>query len=102
MTAGRADWDEILPPTKIEIIIDANNVDHIGFVLHELLHIVMSRIVFGTLDDTLEEIAMVAWHEDMYRYIKKDPRRLLAWNDLINEKLSSTKVDVPLEVRVQR
>jgi hypothetical protein len=93
MTAqqGHNLWNEIMPPTDIKIRVDANqqtgNVDHIGTVVHELLHVVVYPMSLGRLCDDLDEVMTLALDAHMVAYIRKSPKRVAAWTEAINQKL---------------
>lgn len=93
MTAqqGLADWDDIFPPTKIVISVDANQqtgaIDHISTVVHELVHVVFRPMYLGWVDDKLEEIGVLAYDAALTAYIRKSPKRVHAWTEAINAKL---------------
>ena len=56
----------------------------------------------GHVDDTLEEVAIVAYDAYLYEYVKKSPKRFALWSSLIEEKIASEKTDTPLEELVTR
>jgi len=93
MTAqqGLSDWDDIFPPTRIVISVDANQqtgaIDHISTVVHELLHIVFRPMYLGWVDDKLEEIGILAYDHALTEYIRKSPKRLQVWTETIDAKL---------------
>jgi hypothetical protein len=93
-TQGRADWDDICPPTNIRIKVDANQqtgeIDHIGTVVHELIHIIVMPSVLGWYDEALEEVIVLAMDAHMIAYIRKSPKRLHEWTETINEKLKES------------
>jgi hypothetical protein len=97
MTAqqGLSNWNCILPPTNIVIKVDANQqtgaMDHIGTVVHELLHVVFINMFIGWLTEDMEEIAILAYDADMLAYIRKSPKRLHTWEEAINRKLHETE-----------
>ena len=88
---GHCDWDECHPPTKIVIKVDANQqtgeVDHIGTVVHECLHVILYPMILGWLTDDMEEVAILAFDAVVVKYIRKSPKRLAAWTEAINTKL---------------
>lgn len=96
MTAqqGLCVWDDIHPPTNIRIKVDANQqsdgIDHIGTVVHELLHIVLMPMCLGFLQDDLEEQVILAMDKVVTAYIRKSPTRLHAWTEIIDAKLRVT------------
>ncbi len=91
---GLNEWDDILPPTNIRIKVDANQqtgvVDHIGTVVHELLHVIIFPMCLGWLSEDLEEAIVVALDAQMMAYIRKSPVRLHRWTEAINTKLKET------------
>jgi hypothetical protein len=94
---GLSTWDEIAPPTRIKIKVDANQqtgaMDHIGTVVHELLHIVLITLFIGFFDASLEEVCILALDANMMEYIRKSPRRLHLWEETINAKLQAVQDD---------
>jgi hypothetical protein len=93
MTAqqGHSMWNWIVPPTNIRIKVDANQqtgvVDHIGTVVHELLHVVVFPLSLGRFHDDLDEVLVLALDAHMIAYIRRSPKRLSAWTEAINQKL---------------
>jgi hypothetical protein len=93
MTAqqGHNLWNEIMPPTDIKIKVDANqqtgNVDHIGTVVHELLHVMVYPMSLGRFKDDLDEVLALAMDAHMVAYIRKSPKRVSLWTEAINAKL---------------
>ena len=87
--AGQVVFDELGPPTNIQIHVDANDdpTNHISTVVHELLHVILFTMFIGFVDDTIEEIMIVALEAELYKYIKRSKSRLTLWNDLISRKL---------------
>lgn len=85
--AGLAVWDDICPPTNIQISIDANSGDHTSSVIHELLHIILYPCYVGRLDDELIEVQILGMEQFMYNYVKKSPKRVSTWSGLIQKKL---------------
>ena len=89
---GHNTWNLISPPTAIRIKVDANqqtgNVDHIGTVVHELLHVVVyPHLSLGRFDDDIDEVLTLAMDAHMIAYIRKSPRRLHTWTEAIDAKL---------------
>ena len=81
--------------------MDANQGEHVAFVVHELLHVILHPLVIGRVDSTLEEVWIVSLTDYMSRYIHKSPERLARWNRIIRKKLDeSEKADglIPLTV----
>lgn len=93
MTAqqGHHLWDEIFPPTNFHIRVDANQqtgaLDHIGTVVHELLHVVVYPLSLGRFSDDLDEVLTLALDAHMLAYIRKSPKRVTEWTEAINQKL---------------
>ena len=90
---GFADWDDIMPPTNITLLVDANTnpTSHLSAVLHELLHIALYPCFVGRLHDDYLEVSVLAFETDMYQYVKRSPARLAKWNALIEKKLTAAK-----------
>lgn len=96
MTAqqGYCDWDDLFPPTNIEIKVDANQqidgIDHIGTTVHELLHVLLMPMCLGWLSDDLEEHVILAMDKVITAYVRKSPKRLHTWTELIATKLKES------------
>jgi hypothetical protein len=92
---GDVDWDPILPPTNIKIVVDANaETDLIRFVIHELIHITMCGMFVGWVDDQLEEACMLGMEELVYAHVKKSPERERQWRAVLEAKFAeATKGD---------
>ena len=104
-TAARVDYDDNFPPAFVNIDVDLNNTPIIQFVIHELLHVVLSEMVIGKFDETLEEVVIVAMHEYLHQYVAKSKTRTARWTALIEKKLAeyeATLEPVPHEERVDR
>jgi len=99
---GHCEWDEVFPPTNIRIRVDANSGDDIKFVIHELLHVIFHPIFVGRVDDTLEEVCIIALDTYMHEYVDKSPERLTHWRRLVTKKLEEGMVDVPIAVMADR
>jgi hypothetical protein len=97
---GLADWHCIFPPTRIIIKVDANQqtgaIDHIGTVVHELIHVLLGPMFLGWVDDEMEEVAVLAYDAHIVNYIRKSPKRLHAWEEAINEKLKAGDSNVSI------
>lgn len=94
-------WDELFPPTKIRIKVDANTGQHIASVVHELLHVLLYETFLGRIGATLEEVCIVALEQYMNAYIMKSPARVAKWTALIESKLP--QIDDPFSPdRVER
>ena len=103
--AARVDFDDIFPPAYVHIDVDANNTPIIRFVIHELLHVVLSELVIGKFDETLEEVLIVALDGYIYEWVAKSKSRSARWTALIEKKLTENDADlepVPLEEQVDR
>jgi len=86
-------------------MVDGNTSDTLRHVLHELLHVVFSELVLGKLDDTLEEVLIVAFDHYLHDYVQASKPRRLKWEALIAQKLKESESlldDVPLEEQVVR
>ena len=93
------------PPFTAKIRIDANNQPIVRFVIHELMHFMFSTLFAGYMDDTLDEVCIVALDNYLYEYVKKSKTRLGKWNTLIEKKLAESEAKlktVPLEEQVDR
>jgi len=103
--AGEVTFAYEFPPSKIIIMVDGNTSDTIRHVLHELLHVVFSELSLGKLDDTLEEVLIVAFDHYIHDYVQASKPRRLKWEALIAQKLKESEAllaDVPLEEQVAR
>lgn len=89
-TVARVLYDDFFPPLSVQVKVDANNHPDIKFVLHELLHVVFADILRARVDDSVEEVVIVALTEDLYSFVKSSPTRHLAWQGLIEHKLAKT------------
>lgn len=87
---GFVDWDDIMPPTNITILVDANTdpLNHVSAVIHELLHVTLYPCWLGRLSEDYLEVGVLAYERDMYEWVKKSPARLAKWNALIAKKLN--------------
>lgn len=100
--AGDVQWDDITPPTKIYVKIDANNPEVIRLVIHELLHVIVQPMLVGRFDDTLEEVIMMSLDTVMFEYVKKSPKRVALWTALIDKKLNEDVIPLSTEERIKR
>lgn len=82
--------DAEFPPYKVEIRIDANNLPVERYVMHELLHVVLSELVRGKFDDTMEEVLIVALDTDLWNYVSKSKPRLARWKKTVERKIQET------------
>ena len=84
-------WDDIFPPTNIQIRIDKNSFstesNYIAAVIHEVLHVILFEIFYRYMDDDVEEIVILALESAFETYINKKPSRLKAWQKVIEDKL---------------
>lgn len=81
------------PPYDVLIEVDANNGKLVENVIHELLHVIFSPFFAGLLDDTLDEVCVMALEEYMVQYVSKSKSRLAKWTKLIEKKLVESKQD---------
>lgn len=88
--AANVDFDDYFPPAYVKINVDLNNPDRVQYVIHELKHVVLSELVWGKFDETLEEVITVALDTHMYEYVKRSKARLARWEKLIEQKLAET------------
>jgi hypothetical protein len=88
----------------VKIAIDANNNQTTQFVMHELIHVMISETVLGKFDATLEEAFLIGLENFMWDFISKSPVRLAKWEKLIQKKLADnpTLPDAPLAELVER
>lgn len=104
--AAEVDYEYEFPPSCVTIYLDANALQPVvSTVVHELIHVVFSESFLNRVDETLEEVMVVALTEHMYRYISERKARLLRWSQLIEAKLTeyaATKPDKSIEVLVDR
>jgi len=83
--------------------VDANNTPVVHYVIHELLHVILSELVLGKFDDSLEEVMIVALDTHIFEFVSKSKSRLAKWNTLIERKLAETPVQPrPTEELVDR
>lgn len=83
------------PPYDVTVTIDANQGPVVQNVIHELLHVVFSSMFVGTVDDTLEEVFILAIDTYMSDYVKKTKSRHAKWVALIEKKLAESTKDEP-------
>ena len=92
---GLSNWYDVHPPTNILIKVDANqqtgNVDHIGTVVHELIHVMLMPMFLGWFTEDMEEHGILAYDAVMIAYIRKSPKRLHQWTEAINMKLQQSE-----------
>ena len=81
--------DDNFPPAYVKITVDANNnVNVARYVMHELLHVVMSELVLGKFDFTLEEVIILGFETYMWEFISSSKPRLRKWEKIIAAKLA--------------
>ena len=80
-------WDDLFPPTKIKVIVNANAGDVLVSVIHELIHVVLYETFLGRLGATLEEVCVVALEQQIVAYVRAKPARLAKWDAAIAAKL---------------
>lgn len=103
--AALVEFDDKFPPAYIKIDVDANNQPVIRYVIHELLHVVLSELVIGKFDESLEEVLIVALDSHIYDWVAKSKSRVARWTTLIDKKLAEAdaqKDTVPHEELVDR
>lgn len=90
---GHIEYDDLTPPTNIQIKIDANTapLNHMSAVIHELLHVVSDSLHAGRLADDLKEVLVLSLERHMYEYVKSSKTRLAKWNSLIERKLAENQ-----------
>lgn len=87
---GNVDFSDKFPPAKIEIDLDLNALEPIGIVIHELIHVVMSELVLGKFDESLEEVIVLGLDKYIYDWVKASPARKRKWQTLLDKKLAET------------
>jgi hypothetical protein len=100
--AGYCEWDDVMPPTNIRIVVDANTGDDLRFVLHELLHVILFPLFVGRTDSTLEEVAIMAYDTYMWEYISKDAEREKRWRTVMRKKAQAGQKPIPLAAQADR
>jgi hypothetical protein len=105
-SAATVDFDDNFPPRYVKVEIDLNNHEAvIPFVIHELVHVVLSELVLGKFDETLEEVMVVAISSFVAEWVIASPSRRTKWQKVIDRKLTETAAKlepVPLEEQVAR
>jgi len=88
----------------VQIEVDANNAQVERYVIHELLHVVLSELVLGKFDSTLEEVLILAYENYLWDFVSAKPSRVAKWRKLVEKKLREgpPEPDVPLAVLVDR
>ena len=99
---AQVNWDDVFPPTNIHVALDANSGDPVKLLIHELLHVVLYDMFVGRLDETLEEVIIVAYEKYIYDYVQAKPSRLAKWNRLVARRTDETNPDIPYEEQVSR
>jgi len=92
-TAATCDYDDRFPPAYVHIEVDANNNDNTRFVIHELIHVVISELVLGKFDRTLEEVVVLGFEEYIWNFVRAKPSRLTRWEKLIAKKLAENPTE---------
>lgn len=87
-TAASCDFDDKFPPAYVKIVVDANNNDTVRFVIHELIHVVISELVIGKFDSTLEEVLVLSLETFIWSFVSTSRPRLARWEKLIAKKLA--------------
>jgi len=101
--AGYVDFDDKFPPAYVRITVDANNTPVAQYVVHELIHVVISELVLGKFDSTLEEIVVLSLDRYIWNFISTNKSRLAKWEKLIAKKLAEhPEPDVALEELADR
>jgi hypothetical protein len=104
--AANVEYDpDYWPPYDVTVTVDANNGNLVQYVIHELLHVVFGPLIAGSMDETLEEVVIVALEAYMIEYVKKSKTRYAKWSSLIEKKLAESLADapaIPLEELVDR
>jgi predicted metal-dependent peptidase len=99
-------YDDNWPPLNISIILDGNTTAWVASIVHELLHVVFDGpCIVGRLDETLEEVWIVAMETYMIQYINKRKTWKAKWDALVERKVQESeaeKPDRPLEELVAR
>jgi hypothetical protein len=75
------------------------------FVMHELIHVVISEIVVGKFDLTLEEAFLLGLENYLWDHVSKSKRAKARWQALIDKKLAESiaqEPDAPLAEQVER
>jgi hypothetical protein len=105
-TGAAVDYTEYFPPKHIKLEVDLNNgAATIPFVIHELVHVVMSELVRGKFDETMEEVAIVAWAEFISSWVMASKTRRARWQKVLDRKVAeynATLEAVPYEEQVAR
>ena len=91
-TAAHVAFDDNFPPAYVHIKVDANNTPMVQFVIHELIHVILSELVLGKFDETLEEVIVVSLDSYMWAFVSNSKPRLAKWNALIEKKLAEEPV----------
>lgn len=94
--AARVKYDpDYWPPYDITITVDANNGETVHYVIHELLHVMFSPLFAGHVDDTLDEVLIVALDHYMHKYVWESKARLAKWSSLVEAKLAESIKNAP-------
>lgn len=76
--------------------MDPDREGRIRCVVHELLHVEFSDKFNALVDDSLDEVLILALEVPVVDYIKDSHRRLAAWRSAIEAKLPTHQSDHPL------
>lgn len=90
-TAADCTFDDFYPPRYIKIEVDANAGDIERSVLHELIHVILSELIWGKFDPTIEEVIILAFEDYMWDFISKSPQRRAKWTKIINRKIAESE-----------
>lgn len=71
--------------------MDANAGDIERSVLHELIHVILSELIWGKFDPTIEEVIILAFEDYMWDFISKSPQRRAKWTKIINRKIAESE-----------
>lgn len=88
-------FDDKWPPLYVNITVDANNNDTIRCVIHELIHVVISELVIGAFDATLEEVLVLAFETYIWNFVSSSKVRMQRWQKLIDKKLAENAPETP-------
>lgn len=99
---ARVDFDDTGRLTYIKIKVDANAGDPIQYVLHELLHVALHEMFLWRVDETVEEMIIVALDGHLYEFVKSSKQRTAKWTALIEAKLRESETPRPVAELVDR
>ena len=92
---AHCDFDDWYPPRWIRITIDANNNENVKFVMHELIHVMISELILGCFDETLKEAFLLGLENWMWDFISKSPQRLAKWEKALAVKIAESEALKP-------